>query len=44
MSEIAKVITAGRYAQGFTFQGYLDSIGANRSVSCPHRRFQTGRR
>ncbi len=36
MSETAKVITAGRYAQGFTYQGYLDSIGANRERFAPH--------
>lgn len=36
MSEMSKVINAGRYAQGFTFEGYLDSIGENRARFTPH--------
>jgi hypothetical protein len=36
MAEIAEVVTNKRYAQGFTFQGYLDSIGANRDRFDPH--------
>ncbi len=36
MSEISKVITAERYAQGFTFKGYIDSIGANKERFDPH--------
>ncbi|OGO36798.1 MAG: hypothetical protein A2147_00095 [Chloroflexi bacterium RBG_16_57_8] len=36
MSEMASVITAERYAQGLTFEGYLDSIGENRARFTPH--------
>ncbi len=36
MSEIKKVITAERYAQGLTFKGYMDSIGANKERFDPH--------
>ena len=36
MAEISSVITAQRYAQGFTFGDYLKSIGENRSRFDPH--------
>ncbi len=36
MSEIAKVMTAQRYAQGFTYEAYLNSIGENRNRFTPH--------
>ena len=36
MSEIAMVITAQRYAQGFTYEDYLNSIGENRARFTPH--------
>lgn len=29
MSDVAKVVTAQRYAQGFSYEGYLAQIGAN---------------
>lgn len=36
MTKIAEVVTDKRFAQGFTFEGYLDSIGENRSRFSPH--------
>jgi hypothetical protein len=36
MSEIANVITAQRYAQGFTYEAYINSIGENRTKFEPH--------
>jgi hypothetical protein len=36
MAAIGEIVTAGRYAQGLTFQGYMDSIGENRARFAPH--------
>ena len=36
MSETARVINAQRYAQGFTYENYLNSIGENRARFTPH--------
>lgn len=36
MSEMSNVINAQRFNQGFTFEGYLESIGENRSRFTPH--------
>ncbi|MBI4296724.1 MAG: thioredoxin family protein [Chloroflexi bacterium] len=36
MSEVTKVVTAQRYAQGFTYESYLNSIGENRARFTPH--------
>jgi hypothetical protein len=36
VSKIADIVTDQRYAQGFTFQGYLDSVGDNAARFATH--------
>ena len=36
MPDISTVVTAERFSQGYTFQGYLDSIGENSARFAPH--------